>query len=410
MGWSLFLTIPACLSPKPVDDSGSTPGDDSGTPAEESVIHQIRTGDIPVGEMVTVDRAVVSAPKTYDGEGLYIQDAAGGEYSGIMVWSYNGLDEVYVDPGDEVSVTGTVSDYFGMLQLTIDGPEDVVVTGTADLPTPADLGDGSTVTDWDAWEAVLVTLADQTILSVDDYGAGLLTSGVSLDDGIYRVEASCGDRFDALTGVVSYEYELWRLNPRWAEDAVGQTAGGEVTATVTAIQTGEACGVVRVEGVVATTDALEDEGDLSFFVQDAGGGPWSGMQVFVPKASMDVRAGDVLTLVGETTEYYGMTQLRVAEGDVEVTGSATPTVDTISAPEADWESREGCLVALEGITVTGAADDYGQYPTDFSLLLDDELYDHAFEEGTTYASVTGVVAYDFSEWKLWPRNGDDIVP
>lgn len=414
MRWFILATLAACnLAPKPTDtdtgDSGDG-GDDTGTPAGDSVIYQVRTGEIAVGEVVTIEGAIVTAPKTFDEEAFFIQDASGAPWTGIQVWSYNGVSDIYVEQGDEVTVTGTVSEYFGLMQIAIDGPEDVVETGTATVPAPADLGDGAAVTDWEPYESMLVALSDQTVEGTDDYGTGLLSAGVWLDDTIYRVDFSCGDHFDGLTGVLSYSFEKWGVNPRSDADAVGHTVGTPVLTTVAAIQGGETCGPVQLEGVIATTDAWDDEGSSYLFVQDAGGGEQSGVQVFIEGDSTDLVVGDSVSLIGEATEYYGMTQVKVTDpGSVTVGDPADAVSYVLTAAPSDWEPWEGVLVTLDAVTITDDADEYGQYPTSYGLLIDDELYDPTLDAGDEFVSITGVIAWSYSEWKLWPRSAADFV-
>lgn len=402
----IFLVVGACLTPKPLDDRGA--GDDSGPDA--NVIRQVRTGEYATGEVVTVERAVVTGPKTIDEDAFFIQDPAGGEYSGIMVYGYGGVDDVYVEAGDEVTVVAAVAEYEGMHQLAINGPEAVTVTGTTELPAPEDVADGTAVADWEPWESTVVRLADQSVTAIDEFGAASLTGGLALDDELYRVDTACGDHFEALTGVVTWAFERWRLNPRWTDDVVGQAGGSTQDASVADVQEGRVCGSVMLDGVVATTDSWSDDGDAKFFVQDPGGGAWTGVLIHVPGAGVDVEAGSLVTLTGVANEFYGMTQIQAAAAEVDVAGSASETAERLTVPESDWESREGCLVTLEGVTVTGDADGFGQYPTDWGLLLDDELHRATYASGERYDSVTGVVVYDYSEWKLWPRSAADIVP
>jgi predicted extracellular nuclease len=404
-----LLMLFACLTPQSTDegkDEGTgddTAADDSGNPViEDATVYEVNDGTVPVGATVTIPGVVVTSPVTREGEGFFVADPAGGEGSGLYVWGPGELESMTVLVGDEMTVSGTISDYYGWLELELTNAE---VTGEATPPAPADLGDGAGV-DWNAYESMVVTLTDQDIVAIDEFNTATLSSGVALDDGFFYLD-HCVDHYDTVTGVVFYSYETWSINPRTTDDLPGYEAGTTGPATVAEVQAG-VCGDVVLTDVVVTAQAFVDEGDSTFFVQDAGGG--SGVAIFVPETTVDVSVGDVITLEGEPSEYYGFTEVFVADPTTIVAGSAAEPVATVlDAAPADWEPYEGMLVTLTDVTAVGAAE-YGQIATDWSIFVDDVYgVDNGASDGDVFASVTGVVYYSFEEWKLEPRTAADVV-
>ena len=407
---SLLLLLSACnLAPKTLDtDSGTTPDDTATNPTSGATIFDIRDGVYGDGEQVTLDGVVVVTPHTRDGEGLFIQDPAGGAKSGLYVWAYEGVADVFAEPGDQISVVGTVTDFYGWTEFVIASADAITITGTAAIPAPVALGDGAGV-NWDDYESVAVTVTNQTVISEDEFGAGYLSGGLKLDDGIARVDYSCRGTFASLTGIIFYTYEEYSINPRTEEDGAGYTEGEAVATSIFDVRSGTECGPVALTDVVATTDVFEDADGAYFFAQDVGGGPYSSLVVFIRGGTAEITAGWQGAVVGIIDEYYGLTELVVDDPTTLVrTGTGIPVASVLTAPPADWEEYESCLVTLQDVTVT-SNESYGQVSTSYAgLYLDDLLYDFSAAKGDVWASVTGPVWYSYDEWKLVPRSADDL--
>lgn len=405
-----FLLLGACLAPKSSetgdgDDSGSTGGGSDGVTA-----YDVNDGTIAIGEIVTLEGLVVTSPLTREGEGFFVADPAGGAGSGLYVWGPSAMEAVSVLQGDEVTITGEIQDYYGWLELTIGNADDVQVTGEAAVPAPVDLGTGEGV-DWSQYESVLVTLADQTITGVDQYNTATLSGGIDLDDGFVLMDHGCGGTYASVGGIVFYSYEEWSINPRTLDDLGAFTGGGTSAGSVADVQQGTACGSVSLTGLVVTSPVDFDGEDSMFFVQDAGGGAYSGLAVFVPGAEVDVQVGDVVDVSGDVSEYYGFTELFVSDATtlVQTGGDAMPVSETLTAAPSDWEPYEGMLITLSDVEITGEMTDYGQLPTSYGILIDDLFVLTNAEEGDVFSSVTGVLNYSYEEWNLEPRTASDLV-
>ena len=110
-----------------------------------------------------------------------------------------------------VSFFGQVYD---LTELVVTDDADIVVTDPGAGIVTID-GLSTTPSDWEDWEGCLVTIYDVAVTSDDDgYGGVDLDNGLILDDLLHSHGASNGDTFDELTGLITYAYSAWRINPR----------------------------------------------------------------------------------------------------------------------------------------------------------------------------------------------------
>jgi len=168
--------------------------------------------------------------------------------------------------------------------------------------------------------------------------------------------------------------------------------------------------IVTVPDVIATSTVATSAG--GFFVQDPGGGAYSGVYVYLGTELVDVQEGDELTITGAVTEYYDLTEISVTSAsDVVKTGSGTVVATSMSSTPSDWEPYEGVLVTLQGLRVTSVPDKYGEADTSFGVTMDDMFFywDDAYGQGDSFTSVTGPLMYTYSAYKLEPRDNADFV-
>ena len=77
------------------------------------------------------------------------------------------------------------------------------------------------------------------------------------------------------------------------------------------------------------------------------------------------------------------------------------------------EAYEGCLVTVEDVTVTAPVVDFGEFTVTGGLTVDDLFFvpnpgpNPAMDDA--YTSITGLLSYSFSVFKLEPRTADDLV-
>lgn len=410
------LALIACnLAPQPAKDEGTDSGDTASEDGGLSVF-DVNSGAVELESTITLEGLVVTTGPTRDGSGFFVADPAGGAKSGLYVWSQMGVDDYAIRVGDEVSVTGRITDYYGWLELVVNGEDNIEVTGEAAVPAPVDLGDGSGVADWNDYESVAVTLTGQTVTAVNEYNTATLSGGISLDDGFLYLPdgVDVGTAFDTISGVVFYSYEAHSLNPRTEADFGGYVPPAPTAASIAEINDGtvaEGVTVTVTDVVVTSGKTREGEG---FFVQDPSGGPGTGLYVWGGNriADLAVSPGDVVTISGEIDYYYDWIELKIDDAaSVTVTGNgpALAPIDLGDGSGVDWNAYESMLVRLSGVSVT-EFNDYGTAYTTCDATIDDGFVflPDDVTVGTTFDGLVGIVFYTYSTWSVNPRDTSDF--
>lgn len=207
------------------------------------------------------------------------------------------------------------------------------------------------------------------------------------------------------------------------------TTGGSEMVTIYDIQEGKISDQTQVllTGVVVTSPVFFGKnGDGNFFVAEQPGGEFSGIQVYVyadVAAELDSEGklpnvGDVLDLEGLYQEFFGNSELYLEVAvDLTITGSAVPVAAVVVAADvatqgAKAENYEGCLVQIDGATVTAPVVDFGQFTVDDALIVDDLFFvptpGPKPPMGTQFTALVGLMAYNFEEFKLNPRSCADL--
>lgn len=195
---------------------------------------------------------------------------------------------------------------------------------------------------------------------------------------------------------------------------------------------GEAAGVTIREAVVTSPAKKQtsDGGLLGVFVQQKGGGQYSGIYVIGSKTSEigQVKPGDIITITGDVKDYFCATQISNKFTTIEA-GTAIPTAITVTtddigdiAGKVKTEPYEGVLVQLENVVVGPEAlgsdgkphGDYyiGKTADDkalrmgsafFGIYMSDKegtVFTPKYPTGTKLGSVTGVLEYSFGTYRL----------
>ncbi len=420
----LPLLVSCGLAPKSTnpDDTGDSGDNTSGS----TTVADLQAGLVSSGDIVTLDNVIATTGLTADEQGFFVQDAGGGEWSGLYVYMQGGLEGVQIEAGLKLSLTGEVKEFPAEeaeteTELVITSATNIVVTGSGEITV--DEVDPTSVTDWEPWESCIVSLgAGEAVSGINNYGEVELDSGLLMDNLFFDFQASSGDTWENITGPVGYKWGEWKVFPRTDSDLEGWVGvpPAEPTATdIESIQLGafDDDTLVSISGVVATSGVTAS--GSGFYVQTAGGGENSGLYIYVWSDFADevasIAEGDELNIEGYVTEYEtdgsSLTELVIQDtGKVTVTASgAAVTVDTVDAASVtDWEVWEGCLVSMGTATTAGEVDSYGAVALDNGLTLDNQFYDMSPALGTTFTSLTGLVS-DYYGWKLNPRSAADLV-
>ena len=149
----------------------------------------------------------------------YIQDGEGA-WNGLYV--YAPALEVSPVVGDEVTITGTIIEYFGVTELTTVTNCEILSSGN-ELPNAVVVPTGNIA---ESYEGVLVTVENaECITGVDNYGAWTINDGsgdVTVDDDFFAYTPAVGSEY-TVTGPVLYSYDLYRILPRTASDIITST-------------------------------------------------------------------------------------------------------------------------------------------------------------------------------------------
>ena len=324
-----------------------------------------------------------------------------------------------------VSIEGTVTEYgstdseFTLTEIPVNSKDDITAAGTTADVTVTTLTSSTVPTDdagWEPYEGVLISLPDVEITSDESsYGEVDTNWGIQLDDALYYYDLAAGYTFEAVTGLVNLSYGLYELLPRDESDLGGGSEGegegeGETLTSVVNLQQGTDAGTVsdgdpvELSGVVVTSNMTSD--GKAFFVQDYGGGEWSGVYVYVGTSGATVSKGDTVNISGVSKEYFDLTEVDASTGSVTIldTDDAPPVVATVlTETPSDWEPYEGCLLELTDVTITSAVDAYGQASTSYGAFIDDLLYTPTVSNGDVYSAIRGPLYYSYSEWKVEPE-------
>ncbi len=196
---------------------------------------------------------------------------------------------------------------------------------------------------------------------------------------------------------------------------------------------------VTIRNVVVSSPARSEgtAGTLvGLFVQQKGGGQWSGIYVTGKKAGElgQAKPGDVLTLTGDVKDFFCFTQIYSTFTTIESQGkelavALTVTTDDLGekAGAEKTEPYEGVLVQLKDVVVGDdalgsdgkphgeqyvgkdkddkalriASDFFGVYLSDKTKGADGkDVYTPKYPKGTKLGTLTGVVEYAFGQYRL----------
>ncbi|PLX02460.1 MAG: hypothetical protein C0594_11925, partial [Marinilabiliales bacterium] len=159
---------------------------------------------------------------------------------------------------------------------------------------------------------------------------------------------------------------------------------------------------------VLTAGTVTAVGSGSYWIQD-GPGPWNGLYVFDSDHTPTI--GDSLILEGEITEYYNLTELRNLTSYNSVSAGNTVHPTEVSTGSAGSEEYESVFVTLTNAECINTDAGYGMWEVNDgtgNVLIDDILQTFTPTLGSIY-TVTGPVFYSYDEWKVLPRDLNDIV-
>ncbi|PLX04472.1 MAG: hypothetical protein C0594_09200, partial [Marinilabiliales bacterium] len=339
---------------------------------------------------------------------------------GYGMWNINNgatlADTVYVDDdlyaytptqGTNYDVTGVMYYSYSEWKALPRNANDVIESGSA----------GSQA------EIVTFTFAEQTgpatITSAGGTVAIEVANGTDVTNLTPTITVSTGATIDPASGVAQ------DFSSAFTYTVTAQDATTKVwTVTVTEAS---ASGYTSIYDIQYTADASGDSPYATQTVEtggivtgvksgaywmQSGTGPWTGIYVFDMNNTPSV--GDSVTFSAEVSEYYNLTELSyVTNYNVVSSGNVVPET-VIGTGDGGQEMYESVLVKFESAECVNANAGYGMWtinngtPTTDDLYVDDDLYAYTPTQGTSY-DVTGIMYYNFSEWKVIPRDVNDVT-
>jgi uncharacterized repeat protein (TIGR01451 family) len=175
---------------------------------------------------------------------------------------------------------------------------------------------------------------------------------------------------------------------------------------------------------VATVSS-DDLGGTRYFIEEPGGGPWSGLYVYTGGDRPPVQEGDWVLAYGMVDEYYNLTEFDIRNsrgGQQQILSSTNPlplpeildTGEYRTASPATAEPYEGVFIEFQGATVTNDNLGYGEWQIDDgtgSTRVDDMSTSMTYvpTNGDYYIYIRGLGYYGNNDYKLEPRYDADIL-
>lgn len=234
-------------------------------------IQQIQQGVTLIGKDVALTGIVTAATGIFHPQQTFIEDAQGGQMSGISLWDSS---EVFLaNQGDEVHITGRVFENNGMTEISVHTFEIISTANTLppiELLYSGDISPGASKAEF--YEGVLVLINDVYVADNSLGGGDWKVNDAS--DGCVGIDSHClvgddadslfyhvpliGTHFTSITGILVYKDNNFKLEPRYISDII-ESATSPIGDTLTIIQRP----ILTVPAIIQPGDTLKILCDLS---------------------------------------------------------------------------------------------------------------------------------------------------
>lgn len=175
---------------------------------------------------------------------------------------------------------------------------------------------------------------------------------------------------------------------------------------------GDATPLAGVEVAISGIVTADFGGEI--FVQESPTAPRSGVLVFSSGNAASV--GDEVCVTGVASERFGQTQVGgngspSATVDVLTSGNAVPAPAVVATGSAGDEQWEGVLIRTENVEIVDPDLGFGEYSIDDGsgiVVVDDLGFSFVGTAGQSLDFVQGPLYYSFGDYKIQPRDADDI--
>ena len=179
-----------------------------------------------IGQTVSVTGIVTADLADYPNSSYpyaFLGDFDGGAWTGLMMY---GDDLSVLNRGDSVTVIGEIDEWYGCTELKF--PSSIVVHSSGHALPPTSIlltGDLPNSSSSEQWESVLVGVEGVEVTSEpNSYGIWGVDDGSGeclVDDwGSYTYNPILGDLLDSIVGILSYDYDDFKIQPRGDDDII----------------------------------------------------------------------------------------------------------------------------------------------------------------------------------------------
>ncbi|MDT8412899.1 MAG: T9SS type A sorting domain-containing protein [Vicingaceae bacterium] len=168
--------------------------------------------------------------------------------------------------------------------------------------------------------------------------------------------------------------------------------------------------IVTTKGVI--TGIVKNGPDRhAFFIQDSALA-WNGLYIYERNDST-LAIGDSVEVTGTVAEFNGLTELSfVSNITVLNSGNTLPTPVVTTTGNANAEEWEGVLIQTLNAECVSNTNGFGMWEINDGstpLLADDDIFAyHLTAVVGSYYDVTGIGHYSFGDYKILPRDANDI--
>lgn len=187
--------------------------------------------------------------------------------------------------------------------------------------------------------------------------------------------------------------------------------------------------IVTTTGIV-TSNVGAVAGSRNFFIEEAQGGPWSGVMCWFQNAGIEknFQEGDSVVITGQVNEYYDNTEIIISDStDAVLVSSGHPLppfsliqvgyLDTTAAssfPFDSAEAYEGVLIEVDTVFVTnesGANNDWEITDgTGYCYVRRNGNYTYSPHAGDMLDYVRGPIRVYYGLYRISPRKEEDLKP
>lgn len=165
---------------------------------------------------------------------------------------------------------------------------------------------------------------------------------------------------------------------------------------------------VRTKGVV--TAVKTGTNSYNMWLQD-GTQAWNGIYVYGVDNANTAVVGDSVELLASVDEYFNLTELKTITSFTNLGAGTLPAAVAIGIADAKTEAYEGMLAKITNVECTVVDAGNGMFTVSDgtnTMNIDDFIYKYTPTQGTRY-NITGVIDYSYNEFKVLPRDANDVV-